>query len=1733
MPSPESTGGAGYTFEDSVVAFYLSSLLVEGGARGISEAIISEIFLQRAALGEPLDDLIIEATDRYFQKSKLSLQVKQSPTLSSADTNKDFRETITASWNEFQKQEFRTSKDRIGLAAAHISLTTLRAARTTLEWARKSSSAEDFFQRLSAENFANNAMRNFVADIRTLLPSVGQSNASVWEFLKHFVILTFDTQNEGASAKFEATERLRLILPANERDRAEDLWIRLLQIARDASGVAGSFSRQSLIEQLNGVFDFTSTPSHRNDLERIAQETQFALGSIRRDVSGVEVPRPKLTEKIASLEPDKRFVQLVGEPGCGKSGLLRSLAEEHAQNGFAFVLTDKRLVGPGWPAFANHLGLSSVRLDELLVELSTTEHPTLFIDGIDRLEEQARQTVSDILIMLLNDPRLANWRVVASARTAHLEDLRVWLPPELIEQNHAYIVEVGSFDDAEAQFIAEKIPHMRDLLFAEGAAREIARKPFFTERLSRPADQNADQSGFASEISLVNAWLAGPPQFENQSLSIERRGVLAELGKRCARSNDRTALVSDLSANVLAALVADREIFELTGSNRYAFTHDIYLEWAVFGMCRQNGKNWTEALMEAGDRPGLIRVVELLSQFEFELGEDWSEMASALEAVDTARHWSRTWMVAPFSSPLFFQRVSAISEFLSESGRIIRLLSAFRAYKSIENPLVISGELGFEDRSRLEKFRIADYLSWPRPVRAWNRMLVWLLDQEWTEENADDVLNALGVWLNLFQDFPSGTKDKYAERLDTILSQREAYDFRNSKSQRPLGYLKHDFGTKLRTTFLRSVLTNNILLDKRLKAWSGRHRVDERIQKDVFGWSSRLAQVAPRALADFAYHSFISPLPSEIAQRTRRSRIGWSPDIHDWESLGISDSSQQCYPASPVQEPFMSLFKFAPEQALELVRKLLARSVSAWRELPRYDYRNPENPLPFHIDFPWGKQEFWGDNRSYGWYRGMFSSNVLSSALMAMEDWAFSELEKGESTDHIVRQLVEGHNSAATLGIAVGILLENVTLSPASAAIVKCQHLWALDQHRWRHDATGSHANDFGAHLPFGRRDPVHYDALKRINTRPTRQKNIQWLLMGFVLTANEWRDDVVEEITKFPENLPFTHEGQEADARNVEYLKSQAQEWATMADLSYYEASETEDGRIGVSYQPSEERVKQADGAGKELASWNEGFLLLKQAKECLETGELTEEMLGSTLEIARNVDSGDVFSAGYDAGSPGSSRVSGVAAMAAALLRNRSVLDQDVVDWAADVAVRASETSVVKDTFFHPDSPANDRPETFAALALAELIKLPNKNVSDARDRLIGLCFHPYKGVQFTAMEAGAGCWKVSPDFANLIATLSFKCVMLDGERGSPDWHQKREQWEEIRSAEREKLLLSSIETLRSAEPACLSEGVPIPTADQIDKWRVEDFIRAVTILPSSRFSEDEAFRKDIISIIEKFIVPFSEAVRSEERSSRSLLGLGFASLAWKIVFFCEGLEPERVRSEILPVFVELPMEARTEFLSQFANAYSCRFILDAQTVAVGTIEVILSIFEALQDDDDWKQAEWRDDFGLTDNLWKLVRVAMGANWDKPAMGSNRFANEIWSDAELLDPMIDWMLTQRGHLPDVMRTFLTHVERSLEYRSAEFLAARLEAVPSIVWESRSFWAQDMAVSLSALLQSFAERDAPLKPHVHRSFLQFLDHLVELGDRRSAALQKSAMFDLPRGLSTVGPAIVPPARLS
>src|SRR5580658_475169 len=92
--SPELAGGAGFTYEGYVAAFYLSSLLAEAFAPGIKDRVVCCVSVQQRDFGEPLDDVIVDFRSAAGDLTRLSLQVKHSLTISDAKSNTDFREVV-------------------------------------------------------------------------------------------------------------------------------------------------------------------------------------------------------------------------------------------------------------------------------------------------------------------------------------------------------------------------------------------------------------------------------------------------------------------------------------------------------------------------------------------------------------------------------------------------------------------------------------------------------------------------------------------------------------------------------------------------------------------------------------------------------------------------------------------------------------------------------------------------------------------------------------------------------------------------------------------------------------------------------------------------------------------------------------------------------------------------------------------------------------------------------------------------------------------------------------------------------------------------------------------------------------------------------------------------------------------------------------------------------------------------------------------------------------------------------------------------------------------------------------------------------------------------------------------------------------------------------------------------------------------------------------------------------
>ena len=117
-------------------------------------------------------------------------------------------------------------------------------------------------------------------------------------------------------------------------------------------------------------------------------------------------------------------------------------------------------------------------------------------------------------------------------------------------------------------------------------------------------------------------------------------------------------------------------------------------------------------------------------------------------------------------------------------------------------------------------------------------------------------------------------------------------------------------------------------------------------------------------------------------------------------------------------------------------------------------------------------------------------------------------------------------------------------------------------------------------------------------------------------------------------------------------------------------------------------------------------------------------------------------------------------------------------------------------------------------------------------------------------------------------------------------------------------------------------------------------------------------------------------------------------------------------------------------------------------------------------------------------------------------------------WTEIATILPIVDPLVRTAGFSASVMREFLTLVERSRDTYPAEMFADQILAVLGSGRSALKGWRRDIIPArIAGLVQSLAYRETPMPLGLAQKLLRILDILVDMGDRRSAALQISDSF--------------------
>ncbi|WP_448649550.1 NACHT domain-containing protein [Pseudomonas corrugata] len=1280
-----------------------------------------------------------------------------------------------------------------------------------------------------------------------------------------------------------------------------------------------------------------------------------------------------------------------------------------------------------------------------------------------------------------------------------------------------------------------------------------------------------------SEVDLVDAWWTRGGYDAHVPQALARQRGLIELAQRSAPDLGRNIRIRDLSPatqEVLPALEEDGLVQQVRQGHTAQFSHDIFFEWSFLHLLLDQGDDWIDALTAAGEPPALARVVELLSQATYLIPDQWSRELRALEQAQVRPQWLRAWLVSPVFSPRFAEHVDMFAAALAANTHQLlgKLLVWMQAEKTTPNPMVLSGVLG-GDLDAAARIRIADSLGWPSDFGAWRRLLIWVIQEIDSIPDAylSDLVTLFETWQTACADYPNAVSQRIVTQcaawLDAIEDEEVERRGRYSKpTSDSAPRAPRELQTELRALILRAARAYPDVVADYLARVETVERWSDSAFRELMTYAPVLAETHPAQLARVACQWFLEELPDATMERWRREAIqqsrrrkeveaippekrtrfdeleissrflGHSFSHHDWDRLSIGADHQGYFPASPLREPFHSLLIHDPEVSLALIRDLVNHATTAWRQFDRHRHRS-NTPLPLVLEFPWGRHEFWGSDRHYAWFRGHGGPQVVECALMALERWAIAQLDAGRPLEDVLRQALDGHNSIGVLGIAVHLALRAKEASPTTLALLSSLRLCRLDLQRKVQEHQLQSAGLIG--FETGSIDATHRQAVADNMQMSSRALELRDLVPYFVLGGDATlRDACRKALDDFPNRLEFASQEEAQDLEYVAELRRMAELWSELGHIENYKAEPIPDrsGAVQISMSSPRHEAAEVQEALQRHAQVGRETELWVWVEKCFRSHQWAPGFtVAEAVERARELD--EAVAVGQSISlMPGSGLTEGaIAGTAAAVIcfsdagEHRAWADSTIEGFRLSREVEADEIFARSVIPWHP--------KIFVVRALAARIKSGSGYPSD-REELYRLIAHPLDSISLVALEEVSNCWECDARFAWCGLNLGLRLAQLVGRRDM--YRLDTDARRQLETDRRITAITAALDEYSGQEPSLVwirplpswqqiasdAESSSVFDEDEEDGWASTDDLwdgqYAANVLKNVPVSAVMAssHRAHYVNALEAFVIWTLDTInpawrtvrrRGRERGDGSLyewkdqLGRALASVV-------PHLPGDETLRRLLGPILEQPNEIAMRLLAPFTVSLVCSEVLDAPEIRDDTLHLLQAVLERTLESDDLRRSPYNDGriggFDLPNLIKSLMFVIV-----EHASGAARFANGNWDDVSRVMPVIDRMVRAAGWNPYVMRQFITLCERSGgSYPADTFADQVLEQIVDgrlpTGWKGTS-----IPAAIAALVQAYADRLHPLTSPLARKLLEVLDALVDLGDRRSAALQQSESF--------------------
>ncbi|MCH7351754.1 MULTISPECIES: ATP-binding protein [unclassified Acinetobacter] len=1506
------------------------------------------------------------------------------------------------------------------------------------------------------------------------------------------------------------------------------------------------------------------------EVQMIKEISQQSLDQVLKTIEDFELTRPALHNEFEEKLNSGRFIQITGLSGTGKSVLLRQIAESKANDlPFLFIKSDQLTGSNNWLEYLSRVGLQSFSISEWLICLEAVGGvPIVFIDGIDRVSENSKPIIEDLIRSIFNNDDLANWKIVTTLRDTGLEPLKVWIGA-LLKNINIQTINVELLNDDECYALAQKIPSIQQLLFSDSKVKEIIRRPFFTKVVTSLKANNFEPE---SELELIDAWWKRGGFNETGQSTYNRQDFLKKLSELKSINLSNSVKRREIQPiDALDSLVVDGIIHVNSKSSAVDFTHDIFYEWSLLYLLLEEEQNWLNKIESFGQPPYISRVVELLAQREF-IDDQWVSHLANPKFQQLRSQWLRAWIIGPIGHPKFIELSSGYTQTLREKDFDLfnKLLTWFQAEKTKANPIFLQ---------QPDQLQLAIQHPWPSDAFLWRTLLeyVFKLIPNTPHRLYPQILKIFEVWQYVGIHVPSNQMSKMI--LDVSID----WLLEISQKERANGWgqivnLK-DFKFILINLILVSIQSNRTYTERYLNFLLLENEVSREIYTHIVGASSVISQHHPQLLANLTLKFLLDELPKARIEREERSyqrtnkyyeELLAKPEkertkeeqskidrpalffhqtpyqqiqSHDWKNLSIKYESKYFYPSSPLKEPFFSLLTHSEDTGLQLIRDLSNHAIEAWKQLCEI---SEKIPLPTIIEFPWGTHEFWGNEKQYIWKKPVWINNAISSAYMVLENWCFEQLEQGRDFDELIQKITLGHESVAILGVVSVLALNKQVVSNSIFPVVTNFKILELDTYRFQQDLQEPSTTLIS--LQGESKYQKDIETVRHNYNREGHKLNLEFLLRNYFINP-EFRELTKDKLSNFKADLPFNFEREKIDESIIKFLEGRADFYAEYGNAKNYFYQELDENQISFGFNHPHYQKQLESEEHKQLNEFSICSNITYWAEKSLEANIIQNDYsIESIVEFLKNIEDENLFldpcNGDDDLSTFKKIKQSTFSALATIILVFRTNIKEDDLEWARKIISQVVQLPYRSYEIDCPQALLTFHSKKFLAQALVgEIIQDTMNDLTF--NNLLNIIASPSHEISLVALKE---CFKLFDHYPKLTWSaiyfafalcknhLKYRIYRLDK---YPEAKQELDQvYENLKNY------------LKTENDWC---ALPIPDApwmeldeetlqsnkererkiaESYNQWYYDDkddskwvksdtqwdydFSGKVIHLLPERLLHDtsQTYILDFLKSCLEWTIEKQEPSWLEENQSfddKDIIYEWNHSLSSALARVVGIFPTEEIKSQFLMPILNLKTDACWELLYPFIENYICRYIYDAQKIPDNALDVLDLCLDRFLKASCFDKKSYRAGQISGFDLPKIAKSLMFVSLDQNAPLASRFVNGDWSEIDIILPVVDKYVRAVGWTEYVIHLFLKLCERSIQNYPSNIYADQILELLSL--DEQLNWNEQVYQRISSLIQIFIDKEQSMPIELRQKFLKIIDWLVDHGDRRSSALQQNNFF--------------------